>query len=118
MEQSDTPDLQAGIAIEALADGAMVKGRVGSEDAILVRRGQDYFAVGGACTHYHAALANGLIVDDTIRCPMHHACFSLRTGEALYAPALDPIPTWRVEIVAGKVCVRERLNAVTTRTHA
>ena len=97
MEQSDTPDLQAGIAIEALADGAMVKGRVGSEDAILVRRGQDYFAVGGACTHYHAALANGLIVDDTIRCPMHHACFSLRTGEALYAPALDPIAAWRVD---------------------
>jgi hypothetical protein len=42
---------------------------------------------------------------------MHHACFSLRTGEAVYAPALDPIPTWRVEIVAGKVCVREKLSA-------
>jgi NADPH-dependent 2,4-dienoyl-CoA reductase/sulfur reductase-like enzyme/nitrite reductase/ring-hydroxylating ferredoxin subunit len=110
MEQSDTPDLQAGIAIEALADGAMVKGRVGSEDAILVRRGQDYFAVGGACTHYHAALANGLIVDDTIRCPMHHACFSLRTGEALYAPALDPIAAWRVEVAFGKAYVREKLN--------
>jgi NADPH-dependent 2,4-dienoyl-CoA reductase/sulfur reductase-like enzyme/nitrite reductase/ring-hydroxylating ferredoxin subunit len=108
MEENETSDLQAGIAIEALADGAIVKGRVGDEDAILVRRGQDYFAVGGACTHYHAPLADGLIVDDTIRCPMHHACFSLRTGEALNAPALDPIATWRVEVALGKAYVREK----------
>jgi NADPH-dependent 2,4-dienoyl-CoA reductase/sulfur reductase-like enzyme/nitrite reductase/ring-hydroxylating ferredoxin subunit len=110
MEETDTPDLQAGVAIEALADGAIVKGRVGGEDAILVRRGQDYFAVGGLCTHYHAPLADGLVVDDTIRCPMHHACFSLRTGEALYAPALDPIATWRVEVALGKAYVREKLD--------
>ena len=49
---------------------------------------------------------------------MHHACFSLRTGEALHAPALDPIPTWRVEIAGGKVCVREKLKAPTLPTHA
>jgi len=110
MEETHTADLKAGIAIEALADGAIVKGHVGDEDAILVRRGQGYFAVGGACTHYHAPLADGLIVGDTIRCPMHHACFSLKTGEALNAPALDPIATWRVEVALGKACVREKLD--------
>jgi nitrite reductase/ring-hydroxylating ferredoxin subunit len=65
---------------------------------------------GPSCTHYHAPLADGLIVDDTIRCPMHHACFSLRTGEALNAPALDPIATWRVEVALGKAYVREKLD--------
>jgi NADPH-dependent 2,4-dienoyl-CoA reductase/sulfur reductase-like enzyme/nitrite reductase/ring-hydroxylating ferredoxin subunit len=110
MEQTHTLDFQGGIAIGELADGAMIKGRVGGEDAILVRRGNDYFAVGALCTHYHAPLADGLVVDDTVRCPMHHACFSLRTGEALYAPALDPISAWRVEVVAGKVLVREKLT--------
>ncbi len=117
MEEKNTLDLQAGIAIQDLNDGGVVKGQVAGKEAILVRRGDNYFALGALCTHYHAALADGLIVDDTVRCPMHHACFSLRTGEALYAPALDPIPAWRVEIVAGKACVRERLNAVATRTH-
>jgi len=110
VEQTDTLDLEGGIAIDKIADGAMLKGRVGGEDAILVRRGTDYFAVGALCTHYHAPLADGLIVDDTIRCPMHHACFSLRTGEALYAPALDSISAWRVEVVLGKVYVREKLS--------
>jgi NADPH-dependent 2,4-dienoyl-CoA reductase/sulfur reductase-like enzyme/nitrite reductase/ring-hydroxylating ferredoxin subunit len=111
MEGTAAVDLHAGIAVEQLVDGALLQGRVGSKQVVLARHGNEYFAVGALCTHYHAALAKGLIVDDTVRCPMHHACFSLRTGEALYAPALDPIPTWRVEVVAGKVCVREMLKA-------
>ncbi len=110
MNETGAVDLQAGIAMGDLADGALVQGRVGGEEVVLARHGNEYFAVGALCTHYHAELAKGLIVDATVRCPMHHACFSLRTGEALYAPALDPIPTWRVEIVTGRVCVREKLN--------
>jgi NADPH-dependent 2,4-dienoyl-CoA reductase/sulfur reductase-like enzyme/nitrite reductase/ring-hydroxylating ferredoxin subunit len=109
MEQTPK-DLGDGIAIDDLSDGTMVTGRVDGEDAILTRCGTDYFAVGALCTHYHAPLANGLIVGDTIRCPMHHSCFSLRTGEALCAPALDPISTWRVEVSLGKVYVREKLK--------
>ncbi len=111
MEHTDGLDLTGGIAIQDLADGAVIRGHVGAEEALLVRRGEDYFAIGAACTHYHAQLANGLLVDDTVRCPMHHACFSLRTGEALRAPALDPVPAWRVERVLDKIFVRERLNA-------
>ena len=110
MEQTADLDFTGGIAIQELAEGAIIRGRVGGEEALLVRRGEDYFAIGAACTHYHGPLANGLIVEDTIRCPMHHACFSLRTGEALYAPALDPVSCWRVERVLDKIFVREKLN--------
>ena len=110
MEHSSDMDLKAGLPVAELADGGIVSGRVDGEEAILVRRGKDYFAVGAECTHYHGPLAKGLIVENTIRCPLHHACFSLRTGEALSAPALDPIACWRVEVMLDKIYVREKLN--------
>src|SRR5437773_896758 len=102
------PDLAAGIALRDLRDGGAVAGKVGDEDAIVVRSGNALFAVGAHCTHYHGPLADGLVVDDTVRCPWHHACFSLRTGEAVRAPALDPIACWRVDRQGDMVFVREK----------
>jgi NADPH-dependent 2,4-dienoyl-CoA reductase/sulfur reductase-like enzyme/nitrite reductase/ring-hydroxylating ferredoxin subunit len=103
-------DFRQGVAVNDLANGAILRGVVGAEDAILIRRGDDFFAIGAQCSHYHGELADGLIVDDTIRCPLHHACFSLRTGTALRAPALDAVACWRTERVADRVFAREKLK--------
>jgi NADPH-dependent 2,4-dienoyl-CoA reductase/sulfur reductase-like enzyme/nitrite reductase/ring-hydroxylating ferredoxin subunit len=108
MPQNHAPDFRKGYPLQAIVEGTMVAGRVGDEAALLIRRGQDIFAIGAACTHYHASLSDGLLVEDTVRCPMHHACFSLRTGEALYAPALDPLDTWRIEVVSDRAYAREK----------
>ncbi|KVZ15711.1 FAD-dependent oxidoreductase [Burkholderia stagnalis] len=105
------PDLAQGIPLADLPDGGMVTGHVGDAPVLLVRRAGTCFAVGATCTHYGAPLADGLVVDDTIRCPWHHACFSLRTGEALRAPALSGLTCWRVEQRDGKVFVRDALPA-------
>ena len=43
-----------------------------------------------------------------MRCPWHHACFSLRTGEPLRPPALNPVDCWRVERHGDMVLVREK----------
>ena len=88
----------------------MILGHVGDKDVVLVRSGSELFAVGANCTHYRGPLAEGLVVGDTIRCPLHHACFSLRTGEALRAPALDPIACWRVEREGDRIFVREKMQ--------
>jgi apoptosis-inducing factor 3 len=101
-------DFSAGVPLAELRDGGMLRGQVGGENVLLVRRGSEIFAVGAECTHYHGPLADGLLVGDELRCPLHHACFSLRTGEALRAPALDPIACWRVERVGDRVIVREK----------
>jgi NADPH-dependent 2,4-dienoyl-CoA reductase/sulfur reductase-like enzyme/nitrite reductase/ring-hydroxylating ferredoxin subunit len=102
------PDLKAGVAGDALADGAMLLGHADGEAVLLARRGREIFAIGAACTHYSGPLAEGLMVDDTVRCPWHHACFSLRTGEALHAPAFNPVSCWRVEETGGRIFVREK----------
>ncbi len=102
------PDLSSGLDCPQLADGAMVLGHIGPEAVLLVRRGEEVFAIGASCSHYHGPLNEGLVVGDTVRCPWHHACFSLRTGEMLRAPALDPVPCWRVERQGNIVYVREK----------
>ena len=100
-KEQATLDLTKGVAASALTDEGMILGRVGDEDVVLVQSGTELFAIGAHCTHYRGPLAEGLVVGDTVRCPLHHACFSLRTGEALRAPALDPIACWRVEREGG-----------------
>jgi len=102
------PDLTLGIAVDDLADGGMLAGHVGEEAVLVARRGNEFFAIGATCSHYSGPLAQGIVVDDTVRCPWHHACFSLRTGEALRAPALSPVACWMTELREGKVFVRTK----------
>src|SRR5438093_13645417 len=116
-------DLSKGIAANTLADGGTLLGRVADDDVLLVRSGTELYAVGAHCTHYHGPLADGLVVGDTVRCPLHHACFSLRNGEPLRAPALDPIACWKLERRGETVFVREKLpepkpSAVAAGPHA
>jgi NADPH-dependent 2,4-dienoyl-CoA reductase/sulfur reductase-like enzyme/nitrite reductase/ring-hydroxylating ferredoxin subunit len=103
--------LAHGVPVSRVADGQLLAGTVGEEEVVLARVGAEWFAVGGHCTHYKGPLAEGLLVGDTIRCPLHHACFSLRTGDAVRAPALDPIACWRVEQRGDTVFVREKRPA-------
>src|SRR5712672_3618833 len=102
------PDFAEGISLTESADRDMVQGHANGEAILVARCGDSYLAIGASCTHYGGPLAEGLIAGDTIRCPWHHACFSLRTGEALRAPALDPVSCWKVETNGGKLFVREK----------
>ena len=67
----------------------MLLGHVGDDAVLLARAGDEFFAIDAPCSHYNGPLAEGAIDDETVRCPWHHACFDLRTGEALRAPALS-----------------------------
>ena len=90
------PDFAAGVALADLPEGKPVLGHAGGKATILVRRGATVYAIGAKCTHYGGPLADGLVVGDTIRCPWHHACFHLATGEAIGPPALDPVASLEV----------------------
>src|SRR5258708_5201794 len=100
-------DLSQGIPLSEFS-GATLLGHVGDEDVLLVRSGSEIFAIDAHCSHYHGPLAEGLEDGESIRCPWHHACFDLRTGEAARAPALNPLSVWQVEHEGVRIFVRQK----------
>lgn len=109
------PDFASGLPLADLPATGARSGHVGGEPVLLMRRADGVFAVSGTCTHYGGPLGEGLVVGDTVFCPWHHACFDLRSGEALAAPAFDALDRWRVEIDGDRVFVRERMAPAPTR---
>ena len=105
------PDLSQGVSASDVPLGGTLPGRVGDQPVLLSNVDGELFAVGGTCTHYGAALADGITDGTGVRCPLHHACFDLRTGVALRAPGLDPLDRWLVEVEGQRVFVRRKLAA-------
>src|SRR5436309_4417290 len=101
------PDLAQGVALSQFT-GETLLGHVGDQDVLLVRSAGEIFAIDAYCSHYHGPLAEGLVVGKSIRCPWHHACFDLRSGEATRAPALSPLAVWQVEREGDRIVVRHR----------
>ena len=99
------PDLAAGVALDTLAGGALLRGHAFGEAILLSIQDGEAVAVGAICTHYSGPLDEGLQVGATVRCPWHHACFDLRTGMPLRAPALRPLPRYATAVAEGIVRV-------------
>jgi NADPH-dependent 2,4-dienoyl-CoA reductase/sulfur reductase-like enzyme/nitrite reductase/ring-hydroxylating ferredoxin subunit len=97
------PNLQEGVASEAVVEGQPLLGHADGEPVLVARVGGELFAIGAKCTHYGGPLAEGIIVGDTIRCPWHHTVFSLRTGAPVRPPALANVSCWQVEERDGTV---------------
>lgn len=101
------PDLLGGVPLDAVPPSGLLAVQIGGSDAVLVRDGDAFHAVGARCTHLGAPMAEGLLVDGELRCPWHHACFDARTGRAAKAPAFDPLPVWPVAVGDGRVWVTQ-----------
>jgi NADPH-dependent 2,4-dienoyl-CoA reductase/sulfur reductase-like enzyme/nitrite reductase/ring-hydroxylating ferredoxin subunit len=110
------PDLTKGVAADFAGDTLL--GHVGDQDVLLVRAGVAIHAIDAHCSHYHGPLAEGLVVGETVRCPWHHACFDLRTGEATRAPALSALSVWQVDREGDRIFVREKRERPVMRGEA
>jgi NADPH-dependent 2,4-dienoyl-CoA reductase/sulfur reductase-like enzyme/nitrite reductase/ring-hydroxylating ferredoxin subunit len=102
------PDFATGIAMSDLSENTPVLGHAYGKAVVLVRKGSNVHAVGATCSHYGGPLGEGLVVGETLRCPWHHACFDLRTGEAVGAPALSSIACYEVQRRGDRVIVGQR----------
>ena len=109
------PDFTKGVSIDLIADESMLQGHAFGSHVLLVRHGSRFAAVGAHCTHYGVALVGGIVVDGEIRCPLHHACFSLENGAAKRAPAFDALARWQTDFRNGLVYVTAQIDASAPR---
>jgi len=110
------PDLTQGCEQSEIPEDGSLLGHAHGETVLLVRHGGEVFAVAPTCTHYGGPLAEGLVTDGQVRCPWHHACFDLRTGEAVGPPALSPLRRWAVERRGSRILVGQPLPPPSPRS--
>jgi NADPH-dependent 2,4-dienoyl-CoA reductase/sulfur reductase-like enzyme/nitrite reductase/ring-hydroxylating ferredoxin subunit len=89
-----------------LSDGEMKEVSANGTRILLARVGGEFHAVGAACPHYGAPLADGALCGTRVVCPWHHACFDVTTGGLEEPPALDSLPRYEVRVEDGRVLAR------------
>ncbi|MGI8822050.1 MAG: FAD-dependent oxidoreductase [Acidimicrobiia bacterium] len=107
------PDLATEtIPAEEVGGDVPFVGHLDGKPVIVVRTAEGVRAVGGRCTHYGGPLGKGLCDGERIHCPWHHAVFDVTTGEAVGAPALNPIPVYRATERDGEITVEGPVDPV------
>lgn len=109
MNEQSSIDTQAWLLV-ASCDG------IDEEDVIRFDHGEHTYAVynvagkfyvtDGICPHENQHLAEGLVDDDVITCPLHLAEFNIKTGKAISGPVCTSLKTYEVMVSDGNVYIR------------
>jgi nitrite reductase/ring-hydroxylating ferredoxin subunit len=73
--------------------------------AICRAKGQ-FYATQDLCTHEHAYLSDGVVIDCIVECPFHQGRFDVRSGKPMGAPVIVPLKTYPVKIVDDQIYVQ------------
>jgi 3-phenylpropionate/trans-cinnamate dioxygenase ferredoxin subunit len=88
-----------------LADDRPAAFTVDDYDVVLIRRGDEVYALEDNCSHQDFPLSHGTVMGDRIKCKAHGAEFSLATGQALCAPAFAPVRAFKVKVEDDEVLI-------------
>ena len=90
-----------------IAVGGVKISRIDDTMVALFHLDDGYWAIEDVCTHDGGQLTGGVVEGEEIVCPRHGARFCIRTGEALTAPAYEPVATLPVRVENGVIQVRD-----------
>ena len=79
---------------------------IGSLAIAVYRAKGEFYATQDLCTHEHAYLSDGVVIDCIVECPFHQGRFDVRSGEPMGAPVISPIKTYPVKVVDGHIYVQ------------
>jgi len=84
------------VEVEGIEDGKVLLCNVGGKVS----------ALGSKCTHYGAPMVKGVLTGDgRITCPWHGACFNASNGDIENAPAIDALPSFKLQEKDGSVYI-------------
>ena len=94
-------------SLAQLPTGHMHQVKVGDYSILLANVDGEVYAIENKCSHYGAPLTDGAMCDHRVRCPWHHACFDVRTGEQIEGPGMDGVAKFEVSIQGDDILVSE-----------
>lgn len=81
-----------------LADDAMRSVELAGHDILIVRKADEFFAIGNVCSHAWGLLEQGTLIGFEVKCPLHRGRFDVRTGAPTEAPATIAVPSYPTKI--------------------
>lgn len=93
--------------VNEIEDGIPTHSEIDGTKIVLFKLQGQFYAIENICTHDGGELSGGCVLNDQIICPRHGARFSIKTGEALSAPAYEPVATFPVRVENGIVQVMD-----------
>jgi nitrite reductase/ring-hydroxylating ferredoxin subunit len=91
------------IAAEDVQPGAMSPVEIGDLQIAIFNLGGEFFATDNVCTHEYALLTDGILEDDIVECPLHAACFNIKTGRVTCEPAESDLRVYKTRLVGQQV---------------
>lgn len=93
--------------VDEIAPGELLRVEVAGRLVCLANVDGAIYAVDDDCTHVSGPLDRGDLEGSVLTCPLHLACFDVRTGKVLRGPARDDLPTFSVDVHDGDIYVAE-----------
>ncbi|MGZ3679725.1 MAG: Rieske (2Fe-2S) protein [Ktedonobacterales bacterium] len=93
--------------VDDVSPGELLRVEVAGRLICLARVDDQIYAVDDDCTHISGPLDQGELEGCVLTCPLHLACFDVRTGKVLRGPARDDLPTYAVRIEGDDVLIAE-----------
>jgi nitrite reductase/ring-hydroxylating ferredoxin subunit/uncharacterized membrane protein len=96
---------------QALADAALGEGEMKAVDVegvpvLIARTGGRVYALADTCVHRSGSLADGELVGECVKCPLHGSTFQLADGSVEQGPATYPQPVLEARVRDGSIEVR------------
>ena len=89
-----------------LPPGKMKWVAVDRERVLVANVGGTFYAIRDICGHRHESLSKGTLFGYVVECPLHFACFDVRSGTFISGPASADVPTYEVRVEDDTVYVK------------